>query len=215
VTPAPPSPYPLPLRFAGGEEMRGGSALLSPAKREGEGRERAAPRSRRSTLAAMLLRPLAAAGLEYRQTDPVPVCQDVRVPEAQHAKPGSRQVCRAAPVVRHLIGVLASVHLDNQPSLDAEEVQEIGAPWDLPLPFPTAQPMGAQRAPQARFGVCVTAPEFPRARHGGSAPDGSDLAHGGYVNICGTSAQAPTLAPPSPYPLPLRFAGGEAYCEAT
>jgi hypothetical protein len=50
-------------------------------------------------------------------------------------------------------------------------------------------------------------PEFSRTGDDGGAPDGSDLSHGGYVNICGTSVQASKLAPPSPYPLPLASRG--------
>ena len=206
--PAPPSPYPLPLRFAGGEEIaRRCHSLLSPAQRAGEGRERAA--RRRGGLNFSPSIPLAAASPQNRQADAVAVCEDIRVPEAQNAEPGALHVSGAAFVVGELIGVLATIDLDDKSSLDAEEIQEVRPPRDLALPPPASEAMGAQAIPKTGFGLRVVATEVARSIHGGDAPEGAYGSHRSDENICGTQVQASMTAPPSPYPLPLRFAGGE------
>jgi hypothetical protein len=184
--------------------MSGGVSPLPRRSREGEGRERAARRRYRSDLT-----PLTPAGVEDAKTDAVAIGEDIVVPEPQNAKSGAFQVSRAALVIGDLIGMLAPVDLDDETCIDTKEIQEIRPPRDLPLPPPTAEAMCAQSIPEPRLGAGVAASEFTRPRQSGDPPESAYGSHGAYGNICGTSVQASMQAPPSPYPLPLRFAGGE------
>jgi len=55
----------------------------------------------------------------------------------------ARQIGGSARVVGFLFGVLPTVQLDHQRGVAAQEIQEIGAERDLPLPFPAAEATGA------------------------------------------------------------------------
>jgi hypothetical protein len=43
--------------------------------------------------------------------------------------------------------MLAAIQFDNQPSVGAKEINDVGPNWDLPAPFPAGQATIAQLAP--------------------------------------------------------------------
>ena len=180
--------------------VRGAASPLPRRSREGEGRERAARTIGRSSLFAS-----PAAGVEDRQANAIAVRQHLAIPETQHAKTRPLNMRRPTLVVGDLVCVLAAIDLDHEGGLDAQEVQEVRPPGNLPLPFPAAEPAGTQGVPEPSLGPRVFSPKFARPLD----PEGSDLPHAADVNICGTSSQAPTSEPPSPYPLPLSLRSGE------
>src|SRR5688572_13524677 len=100
---------------------------LPPRSGEGEGRERAARRRSRLGGSARTL-PLAAAGLKDRETNAIPIGQDVMVPETKHAEAGAFDVARASLVVFDLLGVLSPVDFDDQAGLNGQKVQKVTAP---------------------------------------------------------------------------------------
>jgi hypothetical protein len=152
---------------------------------------------------------LAATGVQDRVADPLQIRQDRVVPEADDSQPGSLDVGGSPRIVGELIGMLAAVEFHDDAGFHAEEVEEIGTPGDLPLPLPPTQTTRANSVPKLGFSVGVVPPKLAGASDLSGTPEGADLGHGPDVNICGTSLQADRPASPSPYPLPLRFAGGE------
>ena len=139
----------------------------------------------------------------------MPVGENLGVPEPQHLKARPLEIGGPPGVVGDLIRVLTAVDLDHEAGVATKEIQEIGSPGNLSLPLPAAQAMSAERIPQARFRKGVVAPESAGPGHCRGALEGSDNAHADDENICGTAAQVLRLFRPLPYPLPLRFAGGE------
>jgi hypothetical protein len=148
------------------------------------------------------LRLLSAARGEDRQAHALAVGQDVGVPEAHHVKTRARDVSGATFIVLDLIGVLTPVDLDHQASLAAEKIQKVGAPRRLPPPRPSAQPAGAQSIPEPRLSVGLVSTKLSRSNDGCRPLYCAHFAHASDMNICRTSVQARSLAPPSPYPLP-------------
>jgi hypothetical protein len=59
----------------------------------------------------------------------IEVAQNLMVPEAQNPKVASRKL-RIAGLIRLVLGVLAAVHLHDQASLEADEIDD-GLPSEL------------------------------------------------------------------------------------
>jgi hypothetical protein len=78
--------------------------------------------------------------------------EDLIIPETQGPKPQLAQMGIALDIPGG-VRMLASIHLDNQSSLDTDEIGDEGADRALaPEPVPSKLPM-AQASPQHAFGV--------------------------------------------------------------
>src|SRR3712207_3279036 len=65
----------------------------------------------------------AAACLQDRRTDTVPVCKDVGVPEPDHPPAGALEIGCASGVIGDLLAVLPAVEFDNDAGFRAGEVE--------------------------------------------------------------------------------------------
>jgi len=154
-------------------------------------------------------RPFAAARVQDRTANAVPVGEHFGVPESQHPPTRPLKESCSPGVIVELVGMLAAIHLDDEPGVDAGEVEKEGAEGQLPLPLPTPEPMRSKRAPQIKFGAGGVAAQFAGAGDLRGLGKSSHVTHRVDVNICGTFVQAGTHAPPSPYPLSLSLRSGE------
>src|ERR1041385_2439590 len=89
----------------------------------------------------------AAACIEDRQANPIPIGEHLRVPEADHAITETHEMLGPSLVVGDLIAVLTTVYLDDQQGLRAEEVDDVRLQRDLTLPSPTAKPAVPEHRP--------------------------------------------------------------------
>jgi hypothetical protein len=141
--------------------------------------------------------------MQDRPAHAVAVLQDLMVPEPEDPEPHLFEIPRAPVVVGDLPGVVTAIQLDDQRSLVAKKIHDERPTWDLPLPLPAAEAMGAKGVPEPRLGIGVIAAQLAGAialslrvlivamGSGWTFPDGEGRSH------------------PSPYPLPSGFASGE------
>ncbi len=91
---------------------------------------------------------------------PVQVCQHLVVPKSQHPEPVTLEpqrplVIRGANV--RLI-VLPAIHLDNQSTLEANEVHNVGSNRLLPPESQPKHPLAPEMGPQDSFGIRLLPP---------------------------------------------------------
>lgn len=84
---------------------------------------------------------------------PVRVAQDVVVPETEDGEPLAFQPPSAFGILRRLNRMLSAIHLDDQPALMTNEVDDEAADRGLPSKVQAIHLMAAQAAPKAHFGV--------------------------------------------------------------
>ena len=84
------------------------------------------------------------------------------IAETEDAESATTQRLVASSVTRRRsgLGVLISIQLDDQPTLEADEVHDISRRWVLPTEF-DAQGAVSQSLPQAALGVGLLPPELP------------------------------------------------------
>lgn len=83
--------------------------------------------------------------VQDRQAHAVEVLQHLVVPAAQHAKP--RRLEMTVPQgVTFRFRMLAAVDLDDQPRLEADEVEDVAVERHLPLELQPAEMPAAQRS---------------------------------------------------------------------
>jgi len=87
----------------------------------------------------------------------VRVLKHIVVPEAQHLKPLRFEPRRPVRILLHLLGMLATIHLNYEFVRQAHKVDNIVAQWDLTPKTKFAQLMPAQTGSKMLFRVGLIA----------------------------------------------------------
>ncbi len=80
----------------------------------------------------------------------IKILQNFIIPEAYSFEATLMKVCIAF-LIKLRTGMLTTVDLDNQPSLQANKVENVMIKWHLPLEFQTVQPPATNYLPKHIF----------------------------------------------------------------
>jgi hypothetical protein len=89
--------------------------------------------------------------------------QDIVIPISHHAETFVRQRLVSHHVVRRF-RVLASIDLDDKPSLETDEVQDVVLERDLAAKFELRETTVAQQSPHRGLRICRLTPHSPGER---------------------------------------------------
>lgn len=120
--------------------------------------------------------------LDYGFDGSFEVLVDVDYREPQHAKARLAQPVISSRVIEKLIAVVFTIDFDHQPCLQAGEVSEVGADWNLASKLASHQLPAAQAVPQPPFGPGHLTPQLLCALIAGSALKTGLIKHAGRLS---------------------------------
>ncbi len=97
----------------------------------------------------------AAEGATYLLQHSPQLLHHIIVPETQHGITLAAQPRIPMLVIGHLLSMLTTVNLDNQPLLQTHKIYNIAAHWFLPLEFQVLEAMRPQVIPQSLLGLSL------------------------------------------------------------
>jgi len=101
-------------------------------------------------------------GFENLSEHTVGVFQNVIVPETNNAIALAFKPCRAAQIAR-AIGVLPAIKLNNQPTVSAKEVSDVGAKRNLSPKLESEKSAIAQMRPKTLLSLCLIDAQVARS----------------------------------------------------
>jgi len=100
--------------------------------------------------------------MEDHRKDIIGTCEDFIVPETDHAITAPLEPSGARRVPSIVFAMLTPIHLDDEPSLWAEEVNNVD-PDRLLSPKPKSiELLSAYSRPQSNLRICRITPQAPR-----------------------------------------------------
>lgn len=91
----------------------------------------------------------------YRRQHTFEILKDLMVPDSQYHESRPFKFAAAGRIGFNVLGMLSTIHLNDQSGLQTREIHHIVQQWNLPAEFAPRHLPVAKMRPQDRFGTCL------------------------------------------------------------